>query len=92
MEEPLFPVKEKFMNPYTDAGFKRIFGSEISKKLIIKFLNSLLNESIVDITFRNVEALGSSNRPLSPKSGWSVSQMRRVVTKPERNNIAGIMQ
>lgn len=58
MKEQLFPLKEKFMNPFTDAGFKRIFGSEINKDLIVKFLNSLLNESILDITFRNVEALG----------------------------------
>lgn len=58
MKEEHFLAREKFMNPYTDAGFKRIFGSEISKELIIGFLNSLLNESITDITFRNVEALG----------------------------------
>ena len=37
-----------------------IFGSEINKDIIIKFLNSLLDEAITDITFRNVEALGLS--------------------------------
>lgn len=58
MNEAFFPPKEKFINPYTDTGFKRIFGSEINKDLIIKFLNSLLDEMITDITFRNVEALG----------------------------------
>lgn len=46
------------MNPFTDVGFKKIFGSDINKDMIIKFLNSLLNESITDIAFRNVEALG----------------------------------
>lgn len=32
----------RFINPFTDIGFKRIFGQEISKPLIIDFLNSLM--------------------------------------------------
>lgn len=32
----------KYVNPFTDIGFKRIFGQEISKPLIIDFLNNLL--------------------------------------------------
>ena len=42
----------KFINPFTDIGFKRIFGQEISKPLIIDFLNSLLlgEERITNIT------------------------------------------
>lgn len=48
-----------FVNPFSDYGFKLIFGTEASKDLIIQFLNALLHaETIVDITFRNVEALG----------------------------------
>lgn len=48
-----------FVNPFSDYGFKLIFGTEVSKDLIIQFLNALLHaETIVDITFRNVEALG----------------------------------
>ncbi|MEG1544469.1 MAG: PD-(D/E)XK nuclease family transposase, partial [Tannerellaceae bacterium] len=50
---------DKFVNPFSDYGFKLIFGREISKDLIISFLNALLpNEEIIDITFRNVEMLG----------------------------------
>lgn len=49
----------KFINPFSDYGFKLIFGSEVSKDLIISFLNGVLHdEVIVDITFRNVEMLG----------------------------------
>lgn len=49
----------KFVNPFTDYGFKLIFGSEVNKDLIIDFLNGVLqNEVIIDITFRNVEMLG----------------------------------
>lgn len=50
---------DKFVNPFSDFGFKKIFGSEVSKDLIISFLNGVLNdEKIVDITFHNVEMLG----------------------------------
>ena len=31
-----------FINPFTDYGFKKIFGQEVSKELLIDFLNSLL--------------------------------------------------
>ena len=49
----------KFINPFSDFGFKKIFGSEVSKDLIISFLNGVLHEEvIVNITFRNVELLG----------------------------------
>lgn len=29
---------EKFINPFSDYGWKKIFGSEINKDLIISFL------------------------------------------------------
>lgn len=49
----------KFVNPFSDYGWKKIFGSEVSKDLIISFLNEVIqHEVIVDITFRNVEMLG----------------------------------
>ena len=32
----------KFINPCTDIGFKRIFGQEVSKPVLITFLNALL--------------------------------------------------
>ena len=50
---------EKFINPFTDYGFKRIFGTEISKDLLIEFLNSLIPETkIEDLAFCNVEQIG----------------------------------
>ena len=33
-----------FVNPFTDFGFKRIFGNEESKPLLISFLNDLLTD------------------------------------------------
>lgn len=32
----------KFINPFTDVGFKIIFGQEVSKPMLLHFLNSLL--------------------------------------------------
>ncbi|MCB6974781.1 MULTISPECIES: Rpn family recombination-promoting nuclease/putative transposase [Butyricimonas] len=53
-------LKERYVNPYTDFGFKRLFGNEISKDLLISFLNALLHEEqhIVDITYLRNEHLG----------------------------------
>ena len=52
-------VMAKFINPFTDVGFKRIFGQEINKDLIIDFLNSLLvgEKHIMDIRFLDKELL-----------------------------------
>lgn len=53
-------LKERYVNPYTDFGFKRLFGDEVSKDLLISFLNALLHEEqhIVDITYLRNEHLG----------------------------------
>lgn len=50
----------KFINPFTDVGFKRIFGQEMSKPVLIAFLNSLLEgeRAIVDLKFLDKEQLG----------------------------------
>ena len=47
----------KYINPFTDEGFKRIFGQEIHKDLLISFLNELIHgeNPIVDIVFRDKE-------------------------------------
>ena len=52
----------KFVNPFTDIGFKRIFGQEISKPVLIAFLNALLDGEriIVDVQFLDKEQPGES--------------------------------
>lgn len=49
----------KFINPFTDFGFHRIFGQEMHKELLIDFLNQLLEgeRHIVDISFQNPNLL-----------------------------------
>ena len=52
--------KEIFINPYTDFGFKKLFGTEMNKDLLISFLNALFAGSaqeIEDVQYLNVESL-----------------------------------
>jgi predicted transposase/invertase (TIGR01784 family) len=60
MKTTLRKMKAKYVNPFTDFGFKKIFGEEASKPLLIDFLNALLphQNKIVDLTFKNTEQLG----------------------------------
>jgi predicted transposase/invertase (TIGR01784 family) len=56
-------MRAKYINPFTDFGFKKIFGEEASKPLLIDFLNALLPQPnrIVDLTFKNPEQLGQTD-------------------------------
>ena len=49
----------RFINPFTDVGFKRIFGQEINKDLLIDFLNALLEgeRRVKDIRFLDKELI-----------------------------------
>ena len=56
------PTQEKYLNPYTDFGFKKLFGTEANKELLIDFLNQLITEqgTITDLQFLSAEQLGRS--------------------------------
>jgi len=58
----LFEMKAKYINPFTDFGFKKIFGEEASKPLLLDFLNALLpeNDKIATLSFKNNEQLGQT--------------------------------
>jgi predicted transposase/invertase (TIGR01784 family) len=46
----------KYINPFTDFGFKKIFGEEASKPQLMDFLNCLLPDlDLVDLSFRDKE-------------------------------------
>lgn len=51
---------ERYINPHTDFGFKRLFGSEFNKELLISFLNALFRgeQNVKDVTYLNSEQLG----------------------------------
>ncbi|MGL4595378.1 MAG: Rpn family recombination-promoting nuclease/putative transposase [Thermoguttaceae bacterium] len=55
-------MSSKYINPYTDFGFKKLFGEEANKDLLIDFLNTLLPEKhrIATLTFQNLESLPDS--------------------------------
>ncbi len=56
-------MKEKYINPFTDYGFKRLFGEEPSKDLLQDFLNELLREqegNIVELSY-----LPNENLPIA---------------------------
>ncbi|MDR6564273.1 MULTISPECIES: Rpn family recombination-promoting nuclease/putative transposase [unclassified Arcicella] len=44
---------EKYINPFTDYGFKKLFGEELNKDLLLDFLNELLKEEQGQITALN---------------------------------------
>ena len=65
-------MTERYINPYTDFGFKKLFGTEMNKDLLISFLNALffqaeevdgdghkLHKPIRDITFLPTEHFGT---------------------------------
>jgi predicted transposase/invertase (TIGR01784 family) len=53
-------MKAKYINPFTDFGFKKIFGEQASKELLIDFLNALIPQAnkIIDLKFKSTEHLG----------------------------------
>ena len=54
---------ERYINPFTDYGFKKLFGEEPNKDLLLDFLNVLLKEEegeIKDLTYLKSEHLGTS--------------------------------
>ncbi len=55
-------MKTRYFNPYTDFGFKKLFGEEGSKDLLIDFLNELLPEyhQISSLQFKNAENLNNT--------------------------------
>ena len=66
------PFREKYIHLLTDFGFKRVFGSEPNKALLIDFLNTLLppHHQIQNLTFKNTEHLGST--PLDRKAIFDI--------------------
>ena len=55
-------LTERYINPFTDFGFKKLFGEEPNKDLLIDFLNQLLPDlhKIKDLTYSKSENLGNT--------------------------------
>ncbi len=55
-------MQDKYINPLTDFGFKKLFGTEPNKDLLIDFLNQLLpsNKKVKNLSYTKNEHLGNS--------------------------------
>lgn len=55
-------LQDKYINPFTDFGFKKLFGSEPNKELLIDFLNQVLpvKHKVKDLTYARTEQLGNT--------------------------------
>jgi predicted transposase/invertase (TIGR01784 family) len=54
-------IKDKYISPFTDFGFKKLFGTELNKDILMDFLNELLKKDegkIIDLTYLPLEQLG----------------------------------
>ena len=52
--------EERYINPLTDFGFKKLFGIEPNKDLLIDFLNEIIpNRKIKDLSYSTNEHLGN---------------------------------
>jgi len=53
---------DKYINPFTDFGFKKLFGTEMNKDLLMDFLNELIHSKgkIKEVNYLNSEQLGRS--------------------------------
>lgn len=59
----MIEFREKYINPFTDYGFKRLFGEEPNKDLLLDFLNELLKEEqgkITELTYLKNENLSTT--------------------------------
>ncbi|GHT18502.1 hypothetical protein AGMMS4957_00920 [Bacteroidia bacterium] len=54
-------LQATYINPLTDFGFKKLFGTEHNKELLIDFLNEIIKEEgcITDISYLPTEQLGA---------------------------------
>jgi predicted transposase/invertase (TIGR01784 family) len=55
-------LADRYINPLTDFGFKKLFGEEVNKELLIDFLNQLLPEKhkIKDLAYKKSDYLPQS--------------------------------
>jgi len=59
----MLELREKYINPFTDYGFKRLFGEEPNKDLLLDFLNELLKDQEGKIT--EISYLPNEKLPIS---------------------------
>ncbi len=86
-----FFLMARYINPFTDTGFKKIFGQEQDKIILIGFLNALLENSvfhdkIIDIEYRDKEY------PRDSESGRTLINDVHCITESGRHIILEMQQ
>lgn len=61
---PVTPQPARFIDPLSDFGFKKLFGSEPNKEILIDFLNQLFKgqKVIRDLTYHSTEKYGDDEQ------------------------------
>lgn len=57
-------METRYINPFIDFGFKKLFGTEANKDILISFLNAVIEDTadpILDLFPKNVEQIGEFN-------------------------------
>ncbi len=70
--------RSRYLNPYTDFGFKKIFGEEECKELLISFLNSVIiqgSDPIVEVAYQQGVTL--EERPEASNAVFEVCCRRK---------------
>jgi len=85
-------LKDKYINPLTDFGFKKLFGTELNKVLLIDFLNQILpkKHQIKDLNYLKNEQLGFNEidrkaRFIEPTKSTASINTSKEEGKIERN-------
>lgn len=75
----------RYINPYTDFGFKKVFGEEANKDLLVDFLNQLLQEPIFEKAFKTAEVANMSpeQRDEYEQSRLSYLEVKEAVSTAE---------
>ena len=56
-------LKDRYINPFTDFGFKKLFGTEPNKDLLIHFLNEVIlppTQRVADLSYRSTVHMGQT--------------------------------
>ncbi|BDD07419.1 Rpn family recombination-promoting nuclease/putative transposase [Aureibacter tunicatorum] len=75
-------MRERFLNPYTDFGFKKIFGEEINKDLLIDFLNHLITD--LDSPIEDLQYLKNEHLPRFEESRRAIFDLHCRTEKGDR--------
>jgi len=91
-------MTDRYINPFTDFGFQKLFGSEPNKDLLLDFLNELIKERghIQNLTYLKAEQLGLSEferrmkaagEPLSKIAAYTglTAEQIRILEPPIRS-------